>query len=37
MWSGFEQPHRLAWRYDEMRPFAFNRTEYISALDLKPS
>ena len=36
IWSGFEQPHRPAWRYDEMRPFVFDRTQYVSALDRKP-
>jgi hypothetical protein len=36
IWSGFEQPHRRAWRYDELRPFVFDRTQYLSALDRKP-
>lgn len=36
VWSGFEQPHRRAWRYDEMRPFVFDRAQYLSALDRKP-
>jgi hypothetical protein len=36
LWSGFEQPHRRAWRYDEMRPFVFDRTQYLSALDQQP-
>jgi hypothetical protein len=31
--DGFEQPHRLKWRYDEMRPFVFDWTQYFSALD----
>jgi hypothetical protein len=34
VWSGFEQPHR-AWRYDELRPFVFDRTQYLSALNQK--
>ncbi len=33
IWDGFEQPHRRKWRYDEMRPFVFDRTQYCSALD----
>lgn len=33
LWSGFEQPHRRAWRYDEVRPFVFDRAQYFSALD----
>jgi hypothetical protein len=33
IWDGFEQPHRRKWRYDEMRPFVFDRTQYFSALD----
>jgi hypothetical protein len=36
IWDGFEQPHRRAWRYDELRPFVFDRTQYLSALDRKP-
>ena len=36
VWSGFEQPHRPAWRYDELRPFVFDRMQYLSALDQKP-
>ncbi len=36
IWSGFEQPHRAAWRYDEMRPLVFDRTQYLSALDQEP-
>lgn len=31
IWSGFEQPHR-SWRYEEMRPFLFDRAQYLSAL-----
>jgi hypothetical protein len=31
VWSGFEQPHR-SWRYEEMRPFVFDRAQYLSAL-----
>jgi hypothetical protein len=43
IWSGFEQPHRAgyekvsAWRYDEMQPLVFDRTQYLSALNQKPS
>jgi hypothetical protein len=37
IWDGFEQPHRRAWRYDEMRPFVFDRAQYLSALDRKPT
>jgi hypothetical protein len=33
IWDDFEQPHRRAWRYDELRPFVFDRTQYLSALD----
>jgi hypothetical protein len=33
IWDGFQQPHRPAWRYDKMRPFVFDRTQYCSALD----
>ena len=33
VWSGFEQPHRSAWRYDEIGPFVFDRARYLSALD----
>lgn len=33
LWSDFEQPHRRAWRYDELRPFVFDRARYLSALD----
>ena len=33
IWDGFEQPHRRKWRYDEMDPFVFDRTQYFSALD----
>src|SRR5918998_6581593 len=33
IWDGFEQPHRRKWRYDEMHPFVFDRTQYFSALD----
>jgi hypothetical protein len=36
IWDGFEQPHRRAWRYDELRLFVFDRTQYLSALDQKP-
>ncbi len=36
VWSDFEQPHRARWRYDEMRPFVFDRAQYLSALDRKP-
>ena len=36
VWDGFEQPHRRAWRYDEMRPLVFDRAQYLSALDRKP-
>ena len=36
IWSGFEQPHRAAWRYDEMRPFVFDRAQYLSALNQEP-
>ena len=36
IWSGFEQPHRDAWRYGEMQPFVFDRTQYLSALSQKP-
>jgi hypothetical protein len=32
IWDGFEQPHRSAWRYDALRPFVFDRAQYISAL-----
>jgi hypothetical protein len=35
IWSGFEQP-QPAWRYDEMQPFVFDRTQYLSALCRKP-
>ncbi len=35
LWSGFEQPHRRAWRYDRVPPFVFDRTQYISALGCK--
>jgi hypothetical protein len=35
VWSSFEQPHR-AWRYDELRPFVFDRTQYLSALYRRP-
>jgi hypothetical protein len=37
IWDDFEQPHRRAWRYDEMRPFVFDRAQYLSALDRKPA
>jgi hypothetical protein len=33
IWSGFEQPHRRTWRYDELQPFVFDRTQYLSALN----
>ena len=36
IWSGFEQPHRPGWRYDEIRPFVFDRTQYLSAIDRGP-
>jgi hypothetical protein len=36
LWSDFEQPHRAGWRYDEMLPFVFDRTQYLSALSHKP-
>jgi hypothetical protein len=36
IWSDFEQPHRSAWRYNEMRPFVFDRIEYLSALGQEP-
>jgi hypothetical protein len=32
IWDGFEQPHRPAWRYDDLRPFVFDRGQYFSAL-----
>jgi hypothetical protein len=32
IWSDFEQPHRREWRYDELLPFVFDRTQYLSAL-----
>jgi hypothetical protein len=35
-WSDFEQPHRRAWRYDALRPFVFDRAQYLSALNQKP-
>jgi len=35
IWDGFEQPHRRAWRYDDMRPFVFDRAQYVSDLDRK--
>ena len=37
VWDGFEQPHRHTWRYDELRPFVFDRTQYLSALDRESS
>jgi hypothetical protein len=37
IWDDFEQPHRRAWRYDEMRPFVFDGAQYLSALDRKPA
>ena len=37
VWDGFEQPHRRTWRYDELRPFVFDRTQYLSALDREAS
>jgi hypothetical protein len=33
VWDGFEQPHRPAWRYDDLRPFVFDRRQYFSALE----
>jgi hypothetical protein len=33
IWDDFEQPRRRVWRYDEMRPFVFDRAQYLSALD----
>jgi hypothetical protein len=33
IWSGFEQPHRSTWRYDELQPFVFDRMQYVSALN----
>ena len=36
IWSGFEQPHRSSWRYDDLRSFVFDRTRYLSALSRKP-
>jgi hypothetical protein len=33
IWDGFEQPHRPAWRYDDLRPFVFDRGQYFSALE----
>ena len=37
VWDGFEQPHRRTWRYDELRPFVFDRTQYLSALEREAS
>jgi hypothetical protein len=37
IWSDFEQPHRAAWRYDEMRPLVFDRAQYLFALDQGPN
>jgi hypothetical protein len=37
IWDDFEQPHRRAWRYDELRSFVFDRTRYLSPLDRKPA
>ena len=35
-WSDFEQPHRTGgdpgWRYDDLGPFIFDRTQYEAAL-----
>ena len=36
IWDGFEQPHLPAWRYDELRPFVFDRQRYVAALDPEP-
>ena len=36
IWSGFEQPHRSAWRYDKMRPLVFDRAQYLAALSQRP-
>lgn len=36
IWSDFEQPHRREWRYDELGPFVFDRTQYLSALSQEP-
>lgn len=33
IWDGFEQPHRPAWRYDDLRPFVFDRSQYFSVLE----
>src|SRR5439155_26004593 len=41
MWSDFSQPHRsrappagsnVLWSYDALRPFVFDRAEYVNAL-----
>ncbi len=34
IWGGFEQPHRPDWSYDEMGSFEFDRSRYISALEV---
>lgn len=32
LWSGFEQPHRRHWRYEELGPFLFDLSRYLDAL-----
>jgi hypothetical protein len=32
VWSDFEQPHRPAWRYDNLGPFVFDRSRYLAWL-----
>lgn len=36
IWDDFQQPHRLSWDYAGLRPFVFDRREYVSALELEP-
>ena len=31
-WSGFRQPHRPAWSYEDLGPFTFERGQYEGAL-----
>lgn len=36
VWSNFEQPHRRRWHHDELGPFVFDRTQYLTALGQGP-
>lgn len=33
IWDDFQQPHRPSWDYVGLRPFVFDRREYVSELE----